>query len=42
MATILHAITLPPNGGDTLFVNMYASFEGLSADRQAEIRNLKV
>jgi taurine dioxygenase len=42
MATILHAITLPPDGGDTLFVNMYASFEGLSADRQAEIRNLKV
>ena len=42
MATILHAITLPPDGGDTVFVNMYAAFEGLSADRQAEIRDLKV
>jgi taurine dioxygenase len=42
MATILHAITLPPDGGDTVFVNMYAAFEGLSAARQTEIRDLKV
>jgi taurine dioxygenase len=42
MATILHAITLPPDGGDTVFVNMYAAFEGLSAARQTETRDLKV
>ena len=28
--TILHAQTLPPDGGDTVFVNMYAAFDGLN------------
>ncbi len=42
MATILHAVTLPPEGGDTVFVNMYAAFEGLSPAEQDEIRDLRV
>ena len=29
LATILHAITMPPDGGDTCFANMYAAFEAL-------------
>lgn len=42
MATILHARTLPPDGGDTVFVNMYAAFDGLSSAQQEDIRDLKV
>jgi taurine dioxygenase len=29
MATILHAVTMPPQGGDTVFANMYAAYEAL-------------
>jgi alpha-ketoglutarate-dependent taurine dioxygenase len=42
MATILHARTLPPNGGDTVFANMYAAYEALDAAEKAEINGLKV
>lgn len=42
MATILHARTLPPEGGDTVFVNMYAAFESLPEREKLEIRDLRV
>lgn len=42
MATILHAVTLPPEGGDTVFVDMHAAYDGLDDATKAEIANLKV
>ena len=30
MATVLHAIEMPPIGGDTCFANMYCAYEALS------------
>ena len=42
MATILHAQTLPPEGGDTVFINMYAAFDGLEKSIKNKIQNLKV
>ena len=42
MATILHAQILPPNGGDTVFVNMYAAFDGLKQEIKDKIHALKV
>ncbi|NKB58391.1 MAG: TauD/TfdA family dioxygenase [Alphaproteobacteria bacterium] len=36
MATILHAVTLPPDGGDTCFANMYAAYDALpEAEKKA-------
>lgn len=36
LATILHAKTLPPNGGDTVFANMQAAYAALpDAEKQA-------
>ncbi len=34
MATVLYAVELPSEGGNTLFSNMYAAYETLSADDQ--------
>jgi len=42
MATILHAVTLPPEGGDTVFVDMSAAYDGLNDAKKAEISNLQV
>ena len=42
MATLLHAIDLPPAGGDTCFANMYAAFAALPAERQQQLRPLRV
>jgi alpha-ketoglutarate-dependent taurine dioxygenase len=42
MATILHARTLPPNGGDTVFANMYAAYDALDAAEKAEVDELSV
>ena len=42
MATILHAVTLPPKGGDTVFVNMYAAYQALDERIKQKIYNLKV
>lgn len=42
MATLLHAIELPPDGGDTCFANMYAAYEALPSARKAELAGLRV
>jgi taurine dioxygenase len=42
MATILHAVTLPPQGGDTCFADMYSSFEALPEADKAELASLAV
>jgi taurine dioxygenase len=41
-ATILHAVTLPPDGGDTCFADMYASFEALPEAERAELEKVRV
>jgi alpha-ketoglutarate-dependent taurine dioxygenase len=40
MGAILHAIEVPPTGGDTLFADMYAAYEGLDRDLQARADEL--
>jgi len=40
MGAILHALEVPPTGGDTLFADMYAAYEGLDADLQARADEL--
>ncbi len=42
MATILHALELPPVGGDTLFANQYLAYETLSDGLKGTLKNLKV
>jgi taurine dioxygenase len=42
LATILHAITLPPDGGDTCFADMTAAYEALSAEEKAELDGVRV
>ncbi len=42
MATILHAIDLPPDGGDTCFADMYAAYDALPADEKAKIVDIRV
>ena len=41
MGSILVARQLPPEGGDTLFANMYAAYETLDDETKAQIANLK-
>ncbi|MCB1005469.1 MAG: TauD/TfdA family dioxygenase, partial [Acidimicrobiales bacterium] len=40
MGAVLHAIQVPPTGGDTLFCDMGAVYEGLDADTRARIDDL--
>src|SRR5215468_8574546 len=42
LATILHAVTMPPDGGDTCFANMYAAYDALSDADQRDLAGLKV
>lgn len=42
MATVLHAVTLPPDGGDTCFANMYAGYETLPDAEKAELEGVGV
>lgn len=40
--SILHGILIPPEGGDTLFANMYEAYEALSPDMKRRIETLTV
>jgi taurine dioxygenase len=42
LATILHAVTLPPDGGDTCFANMYAAYEALPDADKAALDGVRV
>jgi len=42
MGSILRGIEVPPEGGDTLFANMYAAYEALSDQIKARIEGLRV
>ena len=41
MAAILHALELPPSGGDTYWANMYRAYETLRADLKQRIQGRK-
>jgi taurine dioxygenase len=41
-ASALYALEVPPTGGDTSFVNMYAVYDSLPADLKARIAGLRV
>jgi taurine dioxygenase len=40
MAAVLHAVEVPPTGGDTLFADMYAAYDGLDEATRDEIDDL--
>jgi taurine dioxygenase len=42
MATILHAVIMPPQGGDTCFADMEAAYDALPAARKAELDTVRV
>jgi taurine dioxygenase len=42
MATILHAVVMPPGGGDTCFANMYAAYDALDDAEKAALNGLRV
>ena len=41
-ASLLYALTVPPEGGDTLFACMYSAYDALSPAQQAEYDDLEV
>ena len=41
LLTMLHAITLPPSGGDTLFANMLLAYDALSPLEKIELSKLR-
>ena len=40
MGAVLHAVSVPRTGGDTLFCDMHAVYEGLDAETKAQIGDL--
>ena len=42
LMTLLHAVDIPPEGGDTLFCNMHMAYDALSPKEQKKIANLRV
>jgi alpha-ketoglutarate-dependent taurine dioxygenase len=42
MGSILHGIEVPPEGGDTLFANMYAVYEALPDAMKERVRGLRI
>jgi len=40
MGAVLHAISVPPTGGDTLFADMIAAYEGLDDELRARVDGL--
>jgi taurine dioxygenase len=42
LATILHAVTMPPDGGDTCFANMYAAYDALPDADRAALEDVRV
>jgi alpha-ketoglutarate-dependent taurine dioxygenase len=41
-ATILYGVEVPPEGGDTLFCNATAAYEGLPPERQREVDGMRI
>lgn len=41
LASLLHAIEVPPEGGDTLYANMYMAYEALPEDVKRRLEGLK-
>jgi taurine dioxygenase len=41
-ATLLHAIELPPAGGDTCFASMYAAYDALPETRKQALEGLRI
>jgi taurine dioxygenase len=42
LATILHALVMPPDGGETCFASMIAAYEALPVDEKAELDRVRV
>jgi taurine dioxygenase len=42
MASMLYALEIPPTGGNTGFINMYAVYEALPADLKRRVEKLRV
>ena len=42
LATILHALVMPPEGGETCFADMIAAYEALPAAEKAELEGVRV
>ncbi len=42
LATILHALVMPPDGGETCFANMIAAYEALGDTEKAELEGVRV
>jgi taurine dioxygenase len=42
LATILHALAMPPDGGETCFADMIAAYEALPQAEKAELEGIRV